>query len=656
MHDPETARNLEAVVRGIATAAKTLRLYPPSSPMPRQSAEGAIAALAEYLTSEPVLSLAVARQGFTCSGEPVAPGMSGAADFAEELRSHGIAEVDFLPGCGFDELLSLLTAVQRPPEDVHAAGGLSAVLASAGVEGIRVTDVELTVADGPVPEDAEDVDEFLRQLATDPGKLAAWISAAAGGDPAALADGLDELRTAAGGEGARLAECIATAFAQLDAQGKDALLGVAMEPSDIRRLAGSALGLLGTGDISAALCGGAYGENMLTLSGALTRLPLADRMKTVFSEVKDALAAYGHDAKEAEFLEHMVAVRTSAEPEPPLADADAYRAVAAEAVVAPEELGQACDEASDSHGTATRSVATLLALLDQQRDFELYCRAADSLAATVPVLLRHGDLALAGRVISELHARESADVQPWPGLQERLRSSIARAVSGPAMRGLLEVVVAEPARTADAAELVRIAGEAAAERIAEEGVALKDDGLAAAEKLIGRRLVDLLAALAPRIQWYQVGPVARRLATEPDERSREAVRGLVARQDEQSRREAAKGLGDAGPTATAPLAEMLHDRSAEVAIVAVRSLARGGDSGAAHILAARLAQLDVDGRDFLLAREIVIALARIPGSESGTALRRLAGRRTLIRRGHFAEVQQLAHEAVRAQAEAGAAT
>ena len=652
MADPNAGRELEAVVRGVATAAKTLRLYPSTSPIPHQSADAAVTALQSYLAGEPVLALAVVRDGFACGGEPVAVGMPSAADLADLLRSHGVAEVDFLAGCGTQELLGFLDVLGRAPEDVRASGGLAALVTAEAIENIRVTDVALTVAEETMPADVENVDEFLRELATDPNKLAAWIAAAAHGDPAALAEGLAELRRAAAAD-ARLAQSLATAFEMLDADGRDAILTVSMEPGEVRQLAGSAFGLLPTDAIANALAQGVYGQNMLSLSSALTRLPLAERMRSVFGELSSALEAVGKSAKERDFLDHMVEVRTKGIPEPSLTDADGYRQIAEMARASAEEVGEARTAAADEHEVSRRSVDTLLMLLDQQGDFDLYCGAADSVAGTVPTLLKQGDLKLATRVIAELATRATRAKQPWPGLDERLRASMKKAFSASSIKGLLAAVVADPACANEAAELVRHAGDAAYEQVATEAIPLKAPGLAAAELLIGRRLVDQLAMLAPRLQWYQVGPVARRLACESDHRASEALRGLIGRADEQSRREAAQGLSEAGSAGVPPLARMLRDSSLQVVIVAARGLARSGATDGARAIGARLDELDIDGKDFLAGREMISALARIPGDESAAVLRKLASRKALIKRGHFAEVQQLASQALDLQSKAG---
>ncbi|MDO8987578.1 MAG: hypothetical protein Q7V14_05080, partial [Coriobacteriia bacterium] len=98
MPDVNDRQELEAVVRGIASAGKALKLYPPTSPIPRQSVDSATAALSAFLGIHPVLSLSVARQGFGWCGQELGIGMVGVSDLADALRDHGVAEVDFLPG------------------------------------------------------------------------------------------------------------------------------------------------------------------------------------------------------------------------------------------------------------------------------------------------------------------------------------------------------------------------------------------------------------------------------------------------------------------------------------------------------------------------------------------------------------------------------
>jgi len=148
----------------------------------------------------------------------------------------------------------------------------------------------------------------------------------------------------------------------------------------------------------------------------------------------------------------------------------------------------------------------------------------------------------------------------------------------------------------------------------------------------------------------------QRLAVETDQRYTQVVRTALQRGDEQSRREAAAGVAASGsPSSAALLADLIRDDSPEVAIVAIRALAKHGVHGGAELLARRLGDLDLDGKDFMIGREIIGALARIDEPAAAEALHGLANRRALIKRGHFAEVQELVRQALSVKAGKGVA-
>lgn len=659
MTDPETKQHLEAAVRGIATAGKTLKLYPPTSPIPRQAVETAIAAIEAYLDLNPVLSLAVARAGLNWQGQPLAMGVPGVSDLADTLREHGVAELNVLPGCGLDELMRFLSSVVRPAEEVRREGGLGAVLAADSVECVRVTGVSLTVIEEVAPAEDQDMDEFLKELASDPDKLAAWMAAAAAGDPSAFAEGLEGLAGAAGANGLpRLMETLSQAFMRQDSEGKDAMIGLSLEEGTVRSLADGMFRHLGSMDIASSMCEGLYGKNMLSLSNVLTHLPLQQRIEQVYKDVQRTLAESEHSDKEASFLSHMMEVRTRTTPEPSLIEAQpAYLKVAEIATLAPEEIDRMREETERSRESVhAAGVQTMLTLLDQQDDFELYCRSVDSLAAMVPRLIENGDMTLARRVLMELTSREGRTVQPWPDLTMRLRQAISRAVDHRAMAAALKAVIDDPNLAHAARDMVQVAGEAAGPALIAEAVTHKEQGIAAAEEILGRRILDLLVAALPPAQWFQVGPIVQRLAREGDQRSMQAIEGVLRRPDEQSRREAAAGLAAAGgASALRLLGALVKDPSAEVSIVAIRSLGKHGTSGAAALLSAAIASCDMDGRDFALVREMIGALARMPDPEAAEVLTHLGARKALIKRGHFAEIQDLVRQAQAYRSEHGGA-
>ena len=69
----------------------------------------------------------------------------------------------------------------------------------------------------------------------------------------------------------------------------------------------------------------------------------------------------------------------------------------------------------------------MLALMDEQTDFERYCRSAENLAGIVPHLIEQGDLALASQRPRRARSRQSHNTGPWPELSARLESAIAVA-------------------------------------------------------------------------------------------------------------------------------------------------------------------------------------------------------------------------------------
>jgi len=657
--DSDSTRQLEEIVRHVSSAAKSLQLYPPSSPIPRQSVEAAVAALDTYFQSNQLLSLRVGRNGFERAGVQLSANSVTSSDLAALLREHGIAELDLLPGCTADELATFLATVMQPPGEIRARGGVATVLVTSGVESVRVTDVHLTVIEETTVEPEGDLDEFLRALATDPDKLAAWMAAASAGDPAAFAEGLEELVACCGPDGfGELAATLSRAFMEQASDGKDALLGLAMQPGTVQELTRGMFSHLSESDIAGAVAEGLFGSNMLSLSNALVHLPLDNRLGGVHAEVQDRLPDLGHGEKEIDFLEHMIDVRNRTEPEPSLVDADErYRRAAQTMQLSAEEVSSARQRtAEESATTEAAGVRTMLSLLDQQTDFELYCQTLDNLAGMVPRLFKSGDVELAHRIVTEIAVRKAKGDQPWPDLAGRLEAALAAALSEPTMRVLVDTLVEHPALAAEAHELLRHAPEPAVQALVSQAVAHKEDGIAVAEQLLGRRVLDHLASLSATAQWYQLGPVVQRLAREADPRYVQVVQSALKRDEEQARREAAAGVAASGsPDSARLLADLVRDDSAEVAIVAIRALAKHRVDGGAKLLATRLAEIDADGKDFATAREIIGALARMSDPAAVDALRRLSNRKALIKRGHFAEVQELVRQALNVQASQGGA-
>jgi hypothetical protein len=657
--DQNHTRAVEQVVRSLATAARALRLYPPSSPIPAQSLEATEKAVNEALAEEDVLCLNVRREGLSWQGEPLGKHTPGSTELADELRSHGVAEIDFVGAGNAGDIALMLAQCMRDPADVVEQGGFTALLVSQGVESIRVGEVQLTVVDTHSPGSDESVEDFLRSLASNPDRLGAWMTNTAAGDPTAFEEGLAELVELVGPDAYDgLLATLSKAFAEQPQETRDVMLRLALDDGPVRSLVGDMRPIVGAEDLAAALVNGSLGLNMLSLSNALAKLPLEDAVAEVREKVQARLRKTGHTDTEAAYLDHMLTIRARFEPEPPVSDSDqTYQAVARASVLRDEDVRRARDAVVGSiDGTRVVGVKTMLCLLDHEDDFELFCATATNLGAMVPQLLQAGELTLSAEVLQELAAREIRATGPWPELSARLRDAIAGAVGPDSMGILVQALTSDPALLPAVQEIIRHAGESAGPSLVSAAIAEKGPGLEIAEQLVGRRIIDLLNAEASGVPWYQLGAVVARLAREGDARSMQTIEGLLKRPDEQSRREVIAALAASpNPAALALIAKGLRDPSPEVSMIAARALGRSAQPAAVVPLANRLAEIDGDAADFLLGKEIIGALARIPGTQSEDALRRLATKRSLVRRGRIGELQDIAKRALEYRQTGGAA-
>lgn len=645
----EGGRAVESVVRALSTAVKTLRLYPPSSPLPQQSMEAAAEALGQILASQPTLPLVVARDGFTHLGTVISS--PGSQELADILTAHEVAEVDFLPGCSTGEIAIFLAIILRDPAEIREAGGAAAALSLSGVENIVLSEVALTTAAPEITYGEADIDAFLRELAGDEQKLAAWLASAAAGDPATLSDGIAELARAVGPGGMdRLESILGSAFLEQGVGARDTILGLALNDAAAAPVLQGMFRSLAPHDFASSVADGLYAKNMLSMSNVLNTLTRGPDLDSIIAELKPLLEQEGHTERELTFLQHMLEARAESDRQVPLADRDtSFQSVATFTHVTGGALDAARSEVNASKSEVNgRTVNMLLSLLDQQKDFNLWSKTLENLASLVPTLLSDGDLALAERVLTDLSGREARTTQPWPGLAECVNEALERATGGEAMASLVTALTADPSRAERARSIVRKVTPAAQQRFVLAVLSRNEiDGLAVAEALLGRRLVDILSSSEAELPWFQAGPIAARLSMETDQRALQALNSLAKRPDQRSRQEVARGLGTSSSAhALHLLVELSRDSAVEVAVAAVRSLGRTAALGAAAALERIYEGIDAMGKDFPLAREVLGSLARTPDPGATSILERIAGQRALIKRGHFSEIQDLARQAL----------
>jgi hypothetical protein len=589
------------------------------------------------------LAVAVAREGFSSDGEPVGLGIPGGDVLGDELRTHGISQLKFSADVTPDDIMSMVLLLSTPPEEIRLVGGFGSQLSAKGVQGIAVTEVQLVIMDTATPDgivgsglgNAAPLDaETAEELANDPVKLGAWLAQAALGGATGLQGSVNQLVDQVGPQGQEgLAGTFATSFSDQPAETRDALLGLSMQVGPFRDLMGEMFRRQDANDIASSILGGIYGKNMLSLSKALTSLPLERLDEAVKAQIHAMLPSAGKSPDEAQFLDHMVEVRRRTDPEPSLAASDqTYLAVATAAAIKPDVM-EAARRAVEASGEAINAagVRTMFTLLDQQTNPEQLRVSAKSLTQMVTRLLIHKQLPLAEYVVAEL--AERSDRIPSAEL-------LPSAATAEALASLIELVIADPANFEAAERLMQTFGSSAEPTFVAAAISHKAEGIKIAERLFGKRMLEPLAEAVQQAQWFQLGPVVTVLAQENDSRLAAAIQALMRRPDVQARKEIVNGLAAAGgQTGLRLLGEMVRDQSNEVAIAAARALAKTRLPGCGEAIAARLGQLDVDNNDYELAREFIQALAHIPDRAAEDALNKLASRRQLIKRGHFNDIQ-----------------
>ncbi len=214
------AREVPQVVRDFARqillAKKAVMLYPASSPIPVDLAQGAVKTLnaAQQVYGE--ILLIVSRSGVFFEDGQVHVRLEMLAAIAEQLYNHQIAEIRFHAGVAVDDLVRFLRVTDMPREEVAAAGGFAAVLWETGVSTITVTAAQVTLVEADIAAGAV-APQDRRSLAEDRKDIGALLSGTLGegyvrertlarvtGDPDAIRDYLEATHageTGIGGSG-----------------------------------------------------------------------------------------------------------------------------------------------------------------------------------------------------------------------------------------------------------------------------------------------------------------------------------------------------------------------------------------------------------------------------------------------------------------------
>ena len=134
---------LEEVLRLLAVAVNSVRLYPPSSDLPQQAIERLVERCNAVTAELGTVRLLVDPNAFRVGESKLAGTHSHSTGLAEALYAMQVGQLVIAPGLQRAEAAAFAAVASRDPREVRSAGGPRAALTEAGASTIAVIEVSL---------------------------------------------------------------------------------------------------------------------------------------------------------------------------------------------------------------------------------------------------------------------------------------------------------------------------------------------------------------------------------------------------------------------------------------------------------------------------------------------------------------------------------
>jgi HEAT repeat protein len=691
-------------VRQLLVANKAVGLYPPGSTIPRETAEDTVRILDDVLERYAEVTIGVTKLGVFFDEMQIFPGQPAFAAFAVELYHRRLAAVRFHAGVTYRDILSFLTILKEPPDDIAAGGGFEAQLWDQGVGAITVVETIVTVVDATVDaadsaehvEAQEDVGDAQtrakRRLAALPRLRERIDIAHLVGDPAATADYLRAKTDAEGvalgvsdsarrfseiarlvaevepAEGDNLVRSLAEALWELEPDMRYELLVERLLPeARFSEPLSAAVRQLDLEDVCRILATGTGPEDLSRegLSRALRNLAQISQVDSErFTKAADAaLLASGMDEEKAGDViaralpRHLLLRRAPVSKELGAPGAAVIKLIGE----APVHLGQHQDdeevvqlvqeaERGVTNGQVIDVLVTLLMFDLREAQF---ASTMSALEDQLGVLVIRGEIdASADAALLLLHAAKDPHLSPEQRL--RLERAVARFTRPEDMRAITQALwifrPGEPEH--DAAErLLQTLGALAIPPILEM---LSDEP----DRVIRKALVDLLSRDASKYvveigshisdsRWYFVRNVVAILGSTHSHSVLLYLERTLDHKDVRVRRETIRALSSVGDRRAMELLTLaLGDDDAQNVQLAARYLGLRGELGAVSALAALARGESRGNRETGPRVEAIEALGRIGTPEALPTLTALSRKRSLLGSARYREIRAAASAAI----------
>ena len=159
--DPLTAR-VEQFLGHAVALRKSIRLYPPGSPMIEPAINKLGKTLGTLFTVNEALTLGIVRDRFLLNHVPVGANQDPIRQFAEDLYRARVKVLRVAPGVDVPEMQRFLTLLCKKTEDILAGGGLGAQMEALDLPHISVEEaVDLMVVNREKKPEQWDVLDYL---------------------------------------------------------------------------------------------------------------------------------------------------------------------------------------------------------------------------------------------------------------------------------------------------------------------------------------------------------------------------------------------------------------------------------------------------------------------------------------------------------------
>ena len=615
--ESESFPRAEEMLRLLAAAAGSARLYPPSSAMPAEAIAKFAARSNEITQTQGPLRYTIDPDAFRIGDAEVAPGNGQIVALAKALHSLQVGQLVIAPGLTDAEATAFVTIANADPAAVRAVGGPRAVLGSANVSHIAVVEVSLRASD---EDGLGGMDLMNAPLGDIAGELAEaaqrWAETRGAGDDE-IARAVGRLETATRNIAV---ERVATALMRLDESTRQKVLAYSLQ-SDAN---------------------GKRMDGMLDVIAHLKPAALARLLTLVATQANtdpNRIAAALPLPAEAAALLKPLLTRPKAS-DPAADEAPSAQEVAAE-MSTPEDPGDIQRQVAIASPqlASGRALTTAVAVSRSHPDEE----SVRAIGDTLPQAAKDGAFPVVREALRRLDELIS---------QPELNAEIGQALATLSEPDVLAEVCAAVVTDADAAiagEILHAAGPAGAEALLESYIRGNETQRSLLRPAMRGMSEAILGVARARLRSEAPKRAIAILATLPilgDRRAVPVMMQALAHLDEQVRFAAITALADTrSPEAANALVKALSHPEPETQRFAVREIGRVKAAPAVHQLTRALEDLNVLQRTYETKKEVVRALAQIGTPEAERALKRTADRKFAMGR-KSRELRSLARKAL----------